>query len=409
MDPTTLLLIIVGIIWSFFLLLPFWLTLLGTVLKDPLKTKTSEKLFDFGCIITAYRNAGIAEGLVESLLRQTHPNFHIYLVADACDLSEWSIEDDRLTVLKPEPALNLKIKSVIHAVKHYVRPHDFTVIFDADNLAHPDFLKVINDFARQGWKAIQGQRTAKNLDTAYACADAIGEFYKNWTDRYMPWRLGSSAVISGSGMAVETNLYLAYLNSKEIVEGQRQYKRMLQEDKILQNFLLRQNERIAYAWHAIVYDEKVSSADAVETQRSRWLYSYFQNTGNALGILCRGIANLSFNQVLFGLVTLAPPMFIQLGLGVVLAAVALLVVPWLGVLLLLALAIFALNIFWVLYLSSVPKKIWTAIWHLPAFVFRQIKALMKMGNPDKNFKPTEHKKKVKIDELLHQSNRSGQV
>ncbi len=402
MDLTSVILVIVGVAWAAFLVLPFVLTAVGIFRKDPIGGKSTEREFDFGCIITAYRNATIAEGLVDSLLSQGYPNFHIYLVADACDLSDWTLTDERLTVLRPEPALNLKIKSVIHAMDRYVRPHDYTVVFDADNLSHPDFLKVVNDFSCRGWRAIQGQRTAKNLDSVYACADAIGEFYKNWIDRYMPWRLGSSAVISGSGMAVETGLYRAYLNSKEITEGQHQYKRMLQEDKILQNFLLRQNERIAYAWDAIVYDEKVSSAEAVETQRSRWLFSYFQNVGNALGILRRGLINGSFNQLLFGLVTIAPPMFIQVGVGVLLGLLALFVVPWLSLVLLTALMVFALNIFLVLYLSKVPAQVWQAIWHLPGFVFRQVKALLKMGNPDKNFKPTEHNKKVKIDELLKQ-------
>ncbi len=393
----------VGGLWSAFLLLPFVLTLGGLCWKDPVGRKCTEREYDYACIITAYRNASIAEGLVESLLKQTYQKLHIYLVADACDLSNWTISDERLSVLSPKPALNLKIKSVIHAVNHFVRPHDYIVVFDADNLAHPDFLKVINDFAGRGWQAIQGQRTAKNLDTVYACADAIGEFYKNWIDRYMPWRLGSSAVISGSGMAVQSSLYRSYLCSKEISRGQHQYKRMLQEDKILQNFLLRNNERIAYAWHAIIYDEKVSSAQAVETQRSRWLFSYFQNVGNALGILRRGLVNASFNQFLFGLVTIAPPMFIQVGLGVLMAVAALFVVPWMSWLLLLALAIFIGNIFFVLYLSKVPAQVWKAVGHLPVFALRQMKALLKMGNPDKNFKPTEHNKKVKIDELLKHS------
>jgi hypothetical protein len=408
MELTSVILIIVGVVWAGFLVLPFMLTLAGLFRNDPVGEKTEVRDYDYACVITAYRNAAITEGLIESLLNQTYKHFHIYLVADACDLSGWNLSDERLTVLRPEPALNLKIKSVIHAMDHFVRPHDFTVVFDADNLAHPDFLSVINDFACRGWKSIQGQRTAKNLDTVYACADAIGEFYKNWIDRYMPWRLGSSAVISGSGMAVETGLYRAYLASKEISEGQHQYKRMLQEDKILQNFLLRQNERIAYAWDAIVYDEKVSSGDAVETQRSRWLFSYFQNTGNALGILRRGLVNLSFNQLLFGLITIAPPMFIQVGVGVLLAGLALFTVPWVSLLLLLSLLVFGLNIFLVLHLSKVPPQIWRAIWHLPAFVFRQMKALLKMSNPDKNFKPTEHNKKVKIDELLKQPGAESQ-
>lgn len=409
MDILSVILVFVGLIWSVILVMPFFLTVIGQFKKDPIGQQESETLFDFGCVITAYRNAMISEALVESLLSQTHPKFHIYLVADACDLSDWTLKDERLSVLHPQPALNLKIKSVIHAMDHYLRPHDFTVVFDADNLAHPDFLKVVNDFAQRGWKSIQGQRTAKNLDSEIACADAIGEFYKNWIDRYMPWRLGSSAVISGSGMAVETGLYRQYLASKEISLGQEQYKRMLQEDKILQNFLLRQNERIAYAWDAIVYDEKVSTAGAVETQRSRWLFSYFQNVKNAIGILRRGILTPSFNQLLFGLVTIAPPMFIQVGVGILMAGASLFIHPWLSLLLVLSLGLFFLNIFWVLKLSSVPPQVWKAIRSLPSFVFRQAKGLLKMGNPDKNFKPTEHRHQIKIDELLKQPESGSQA
>lgn len=60
-------------------------------------------------------------------------------------------------------------------------------------------------------------------------------------------------------MATETNLYKAYLASPEIEQGQHQWKKMLQEDKILQNFILRQGGTIAYARKALVYDEKVDT------------------------------------------------------------------------------------------------------------------------------------------------------
>ncbi len=396
---------VICVLVAFFLLLPFLMTFITRVIPERVKaipvTDPNYKSYDYGCIITAYKNAEIAKPLVQSLLKQKHTNHHIYLVADECDISNWDIEHEQFTLLHPNPSLRLKAKSIIHAVENFVRDHDFIAIFDADNVAHPEFLTVINTYANNGHLAIQGQRTAKNLDTTYACADATGEFYKNYTDRYLPYLMGASAVISGSGMAVESDLYKDYLSSPEIEQGKHQWKKMLQEDKILQNNLLFKNARIVYAWDAIVYDEKVVSGDQVATQRSRWLFSYFQNLPNSSGILLKGLFGLSWNQFIFGLVTIAPPMFIQLFLGVVLMVISYFVDIRLSALMFIAVALWGLNILWVLYLSAVPKAIWKTIWSLPMFAFNQFKGLLKMGNPNKNFKHSEHTRKVSIDEILN--------
>ncbi len=388
----------------FFLVFPFVTVFLSLFSSEKIKTKeelgSAYKEYDYGCIITAYKNAEIAKPLIASLLKQPYKNFHIYLVADECDISEFNFSDDKLMVLNPQPSLRLKAKSIIHAMENYVRRHEYTIVFDADNLAHPDFLLEINKYANNGHQAIQGQRTAKNLDTVYACADATGEFYKNYIDRYVPYMLGSSTVISGSGMAVETELYDAYLKSPEIEMGKTQWKKMLQEDKILQNNLLYKNENICYAKNAIVYDEKVVSGDQVETQRSRWLYSYFQNLPNSSGLILKGITGFSWNQILFGLITIAPPLFILLFASMGMAVLSLIVSWKLAATLVVAIAIFSFTILWTLYLSKVPKEIWSAIWGLPLFVLKQVTALFKMGNPNKNFKHSEHTRKVSIDDVL---------
>lgn len=388
-------------IFIFFLILPFLTTLFSLIFgKERVSRPEREKNYDYGAVITAYRNSNIAKGLVKSILEQDYPDYHIYLVADNCDISDWDIEHPNLTVFRPEPALNLKAKSIIHAMENYVRPHDYTVVFDADNVAHPDFFKVINKYANAGYDSIQGQRTAKNLDSVYACADAVGEFYKNYTERYAPYLLGGSAVISGSGMAVETKLYDAYLKSPEIEQGKLLWKKMLQEDKILQNFLLRKNEKIAYAWDAICYDEKVSDGEAVTTQRSRWLYSYFQNIPNSLGILRRGLFKFSFNQLYFGLVTIAPPLLVMMGVSGLLALLGLFINPWATAAFALAFFLFFGTIFWTLYLSKAEPVIWKNLRGLPLFLFRQLAALPKMINPNKNFKHTEHKKDLGVEELV---------
>ncbi|MEZ5055999.1 MAG: glycosyltransferase [Saprospiraceae bacterium] len=394
--------LIISIFLVFFLVVPFFSILISLFFGEKKEKQFSTKEYDFGCIITAYKNVEITKPLVQSLLNQKHQNFHIYLVADNCTGQEFGIYDSRLTYLLPESPLNLKAKSIIHAMDHFVRRHDFTVVFDGDNLAHPDFLKIINQYANMGHKSIQGQRTAKNLDTIYAAMDSLGEFYKNYIDRYVPYLLGSSSVISGSGMAVQTDLYKAYLDSPEIQKGKELWKKMLQEDKILQNFLLKKNEKIVYAWDAICYDEKVGDAQSVETQRSRWLFSYFQNLPNSTGILFRGIKNLSWNQFYFGLVTMAPPLFILVGISLFWMILNLIFNPLLSLIILGSVLIFGSGVLLSLYLSKVPKKVWQSIIGLPIFIFKQLTALLKMRDPNKYFKHTEHRQKVSIDDVLSQ-------
>lgn len=357
----------------------------------------------FACIITAYRNAAIARPLVESLRCQSHPNLTIYLVADECPDFDFGISDKRFVILRPTKPLRLKVKSLLHAIENFRLPHDYVVVFDADNLAHSQFLEEINHYTNLGFRCIQGQRLAKNLDTTYAALDSMGEHYKNYIEREVPFRLGGSAVISGSGMATETSLYKAYLASPDIEQGKEQGKKMLQEDKILQNFLLRRGERIAYARQAIVYDEKVETGEAVETQRSRWLYSYFQNIPNALGIFWRGLSGLNFNQLYFGFVTLVLPMFIQVSLAICCAGLAIVVAPIWAAVLVAGLAVFSMNILWSLRLDSAPPAVWNALWQVPKFLLRQFASLIKIRDPKKNFKHTEHRKIVSVDDVVGKS------
>lgn len=386
----------------FYLVFPFLTVLLSLVVKER-AIATSEKQTDFACIITAYQNIQIVIPLVESLLKQAHTNRHVYLVADACDISGFPLSSPHLTVLKPEYKLGSKVKSINHAIEHFVRPHEAVVIFDPDNLAKPDFLSILNNYLATGFKAVQGRRAAKNLDTIYACADATGELYKNYVERYAPYLLGSSPTIAGSGMAVETTLFHAYLQGEKITSSLKSNRVIVAEDKILQNFLVGEKLQIAYAKDAILFDEKISTGAQVERQRSRWLYSYFENFPNTLAFILRGALSLNRNQFLFGLITSSPPLFVLLLSALVLGLVSLFVSKQLFLAFLLGIFIFIGNILLTLLLSNAPAAIWKAMWGMPLFVLRQFLALLNMQRSRKDFMPTENKKAVRIDEVLREN------
>jgi len=389
---------LIQIITAFFLLFPF-LNVIASLLVTGKKHITKvDKQYDFAAIITAYKETEICIPLVESLLKQDYNNFIIYLVADECDVSVFNFESENVVVLKPEKKLGSKVKSIEFAFESFKRKHEVVAIFDSDNLAHPDFLKVTNKYLNDGFKAVQGRRTAKNVDTIYASIDAMGEYYYNYIVRLAPFKLGSSAPIAGSGMTIEFDLYQAYFKNEEISNGLN--KVIVAEDKILQVELVKKGYRIAFAKDAIVYDEKVTSAAQVERQRTRWLNSYFMYAITALKIMFKGLFRFDWNQFYFGLNIFLPPLFIIILLSLLFTVVNIFIsipvfICWVA-----ALIIFIFNFILVLTLSKVEKEIWKSLWGVPFFVFNQLLALFKIKRSKKDFMETKHEKYLTIDEVL---------
>lgn len=409
----TYLVYFVNYIFFFCLVFPFVMVLLSFLSpkrnaeRKEIQPSVSQIQTDFGCIITAYQNFTMTLPAVEALLKQNYPHYTIYLVADDCNLNEISnhkLENEKLKVLIPEKSLHSKVMSIRYAILQFIRPHTFTVIFDADNLAAENFLSVLNSKLQEGYKAVQGRRVAKNLDTIYACADALGEIYKNYIERYVPYLLGSSSTIAGSGMAIDTNILSEFLNSPAINRLLQSQSVIVAEDKMLQYHLLSNNFKIAFARNALVYDEKITTATQVKRQRTRWLYAYFENIPKSISLIFSGIINLNPNRLIFGLFSFLPPIFIILLGAIILALFDLLFTwPFMSLFQTAAISIFTGNIFWVLYLSKAPSRVWQAIWILPYFVFNQLLALLQVKRAKKNFMVTQHSKKVSLEEVEQDS------
>lgn len=391
--------VIICVTVLFFLVLPFFTVILSLLKKEKIRQGAGQK-HDFACIITAYKNIDMSLPLIDSLLSQDYKDYFIYLVADDCDTSKIDFDHPNVVLLHPEKKLSSKVKSMLHAVANFKRKHSAIVIFDPDNLATPNFLSLLNDYLNAGFSAVQGKRTAKNLDTIYACADATGEIYKNYVERYVPYLLGSSPTIAGSGMAVKTELFKEFLNNNRITESLKHGRVIPAEDKILQNDLVGKKFQIAFANEAIIFDEKISSAGQVERQRSRWLYSYFENFPNTFRFILKGLKNRNVNQLLFGLITMSPPLFLLLLTSITLCALSYFVSPLLFISFLVGITIFIGNIFIALLLSKAPMKIWMSVWGIPFFIFNQALGLCKMARSRNDFLHTSHNRKVSLKDVM---------
>lgn len=386
---------IIAFILFFYCCFPL-ISILVSLLRKRVEVPLANNQLSFACIITAYKEFDIALPQVDSILKQEYQNFHIYLVADNCIKPNSIPNHEKLSILFPEEALNGKVLSIKHAINQFVTKHDAILILDSDNLLHNKVLLKLNNYLNYGYIAVQAQRTAKNLDTTIAALDAMSELYYNYTQRYVAFKIGSSATIAGSGMAVKTDFFNLYIN--RLFEEGKQFE--IAEDKLLQMMLIQQNNRIAYCREAIVFDEKVTSGSQVQRQRTRWIRSWFQHWKSAIMLLFNGIININWNMTYFGLMLSFPPQFILIFGLVGVGVIGLLINNIIFYIALSSLSVFVLQFLVAIKLSYAPKSIWKALPKIPIFIWRQVLAVLKIKTTSRtDFMATTHNQFVNIDEV----------
>ena len=382
-----LLFVLIQLLIGFNLIFPIGL-LLFYYLRKPFRNQ--EKVLvgrldveaDYGIIVTAYGQASQLPDVLHSLLHLNYNNYLIYVVADNCDVSGLSISDDRIVLLQPEQVLASNTRSHFYAIHRFRRTHERLVIIDSDNLADPELLNELNVYFDKGYQAVQGVRDAKNLNTTYACLDAARDLYYHFYDGKIVFGAGSSATLAGSGMAFSVQLYRDCLEQADI-EGAG-------FDKVLQSRIVGRNERIAFAEKAIVYDEKTTGTDQLVKQRARWINTWFRYFTFGFDLIGRGIRNQSLNQFLFGCVLLRPPLFIFLGLSVLLGIVNLWIDPLYTFIWMAGLVLFVAGFFIALISSPTDERIYRSLINIPRFMFFQLLALMKVRRANEHSVATIH-------------------
>jgi cellulose synthase/poly-beta-1,6-N-acetylglucosamine synthase-like glycosyltransferase len=295
-------LVLLQFIVCFHLLYPFILYLTGFAVKvvDVNRVPLEER--DYAIIVTAYQQTELIPSVVDSILRLNYSNYNVYVISDDCDISKLSISSPRVVVLRPEAVLSSNIKSHFYAINNFVKDHEVLAIIDSDNLVHPEFLNELNSYFSLGFSAVQGVRTAKNLDSSYACLDEAGDMYYRYVDRRLLFSAGSSASLAGSGMAFTVPLYIECLQHLQLNGAGF--------DKLLQYEIIKRGHRIAFAEKAIIFDEKTSKTDQLVKQRARWLNTWFKFFTLGIKLNLLAVKRIDRNQFLFSLMLLRPPLFL---------------------------------------------------------------------------------------------------
>ena len=391
--------IIINTLWiAFQVLIGYNLALpmvlyISYLLKPKMQLKNSGNISeaDYAIIVTAYEQTHTLPPVIDSLLRLQYNNYLIYIVADKCDVSNLHFADERVIVLRPPETLASNTRSHFYAIKNFKRVHDRLTIIDSDNLVEPDYLTQLNVCFDAGFVAVQGERKAKNLDTTYACIDAARDVYYHFYDGKILFEVGSSATLAGSGMAFTVKLYRECLEHLDVTGAGF--------DKVLQKEIITRNHRIAFTNKAIVYDEKTSQSDQLVKQRARWINTWFKYFVFGFRITGLGIRRFDWNQFLFGLILLRPPLFIFLILSVFLMALNIFICPFMALIWLIGFALFVIGFFTALLLSPTDKRIYKALSGIPKFVFYQVLSLLKAKNANKHSVATQHFHDKKIEEV----------
>lgn len=244
----------------------------------------------FLVLFPAYSEDRVIVGSVKKFLLQNYPQdkYHVAVISDhQQESTERLLSDLPVTVLRPVFDKSSKAKALQYAISEVSGQYDYVVVLDADNIVETDFLHRLNILLKEGYKAVQCHRCAKNSDSSVSVLDGVSEEINNTLFRKAHNLIGLSSALIGSGMCFDYSWFSSHV-TKLTTAG---------EDRELEVFLLREGIYIKYADNILVFDEKVSSADNFQRQRQRWMSAQVNCFLSMLRHLPEAVIRLNINYI----------------------------------------------------------------------------------------------------------------
>ena len=250
----------------------FFVGLNGFIKRKEQHPKISDKLHRYALIISAHNEEAVIANMVESLKKLDYPKeyYDIYVIADNCTDSTadearkaGAIVCERTDTSKRGKGFALEwMFEKLYAMGDR---YDYISIFDADNLVDPGFLKAMNEKANQGFKVVQGFLDSKNPYDSWISASYSFCFWcVNRIFQQARYNLGLCCELSGTGFII------ALETLKKLGWGAP----CLTEDMEFTMKLCMNDEKVAFAYDAKVYDEKPLTLKQSWNQRVRWMQGH---------------------------------------------------------------------------------------------------------------------------------------
>ena len=217
-------------------------------------------------VIPARNEGKVVGALIASLKQQKYPKelFDIYVIPNNCT-------DDTEAAAAAAGAKILRCQSPVSTNGEVLRQafgqlsgsgqYDTYCVFDADNLAAPDFLHLVNNARNAGFAAAQGFRDSKNpFDSWISGSTSAFYWFMSRIFNESRSRLGLSAHLNGTGFMV----------GDEVIRAIGWDTKTLTEDLEFTGLCALHDFKIGFIPEARVYDEQPLTFRQSAIQRRRW-------------------------------------------------------------------------------------------------------------------------------------------
>lgn len=309
----------------------FWLLLtglccayqLGYTLLSLVKTprwKPGAGTNRYAVLICARNEAAVLPKLLESLRAQDYPGvLDLYVAADNCT-------DDTARLARKGGATVFERHDLVHVGKGYAlnfllhriwaegKHYDGYLLFDADNLARPDFVRRLDGVFGPECPVVAGYRNTKNYRGWVAAGQGLC-FIREVRFLNCPRTLlGFSGNVTGTG----------FLVSEEILRTAGGWPwHCLCEDLEFSTVQMIAGRRIAYCPQAEYFDEQPATLSQSVRQRLRWCKGFLQVMASRGAGLGRAALRGSWSCADLLISRIAPVLFNLLALGFAAAGAAL--------------------------------------------------------------------------------------
>lgn len=255
----------------------------------------------FAILIAARNESKVIGELIDSLKKQNYPRslFDIYALVNNCtDNTEEVARKAGAKIINVDVPVKTKgdvLKFTFNKLQN--SDYDAYIVFDADNVVHPDFVKIMNDTFLSGYKVAQGRKDSKNLqDNWLSTSYSIFYYIQNFFFNKSRMNINAASAINGTGFMVAKSVIDEGFEPKTITE-----------DIELSIMCVLRDINVAYIENAITYDEQPTKFIDSWHQRSRWSKGIIEcNRIYRKQLISKGIKEHNFSCLDKFLFTAAP-------------------------------------------------------------------------------------------------------